>query len=222
MIGSARKDRMNMARLKTSAALLALGVSVGACGPLTNGLTPASNPSLYSINQPVVERTDYALDVNAYGGVSDPELQRLSAWFDSLQLTYGDRVAIAGSADPQTRGDIARLAASYGILLSAEPALSAAALQPGVVRVVVSRNGAYVPGCPIHEERQIYSPNKTSSNYGCAVNSNLASMIADPNDLVLGQVGSGDGNAATASKAIKTYRDKPATGVRNLKEVRTQ
>jgi pilus assembly protein CpaD len=222
MIGSARKDRMNMARLKTPAALLALGVSVGACGPLTNGLTPVSNPSLYSVNQPVVERTDYVLDLNAYGGVSDAELARLSAWLDSLQLGYGDRVAIAGPADPQTRDDIARVAASYGILLSEEAALSPAGLQAGIVRVVVSRNRAYVPGCPIYEQRKIYSPNKTSSNYGCSVNSNLASMIADPNDLVLGQTGSGDGNAAVASKAIKTYRDKPATGAGDLKAVSTQ
>ncbi|MFN3389979.1 MAG: CpaD family pilus assembly lipoprotein, partial [Allosphingosinicella sp.] len=61
-----------------------------------------------------------------------------------------------------------------------------------------------------------------SPGYGCAVNTNLAAMIADPSDLVLGQEGSGIGDASTASKAIKVYRETPPTGTKGLKETVTR
>ena len=86
------------------------------------------------------------------------------------------------------------------------------------VRVVVSRSSASVPSCP--EWSSKYSTDfssGTSSNYGCAVNSNLAAMVADPQDLVKGQAGSLS-DPATASKAIGVYRDAKPTGTQGLKE----
>ena len=80
--------------------------------------------------------------------------------------------------------------------------------------MVVSRSTASVPDCPN------WSPtgaSATASNYGCAVNSNLAAMVADPSDLVLGQNGHGTGDATATSKAIKVYRDKAPTGAGTLK-----
>ena len=65
-------------------------------------------------------------------------------------------------------------------------------------------------------------PSSTSSNYGCAVNSNLAAMIADPTDLVLGQAGSVTGDADTSSKAIKVYRRPRRPGPRASSDVSTR
>ncbi|HWH18633.1 MAG TPA: CpaD family pilus assembly protein [Allosphingosinicella sp.] len=210
-----------MGRLQTSAALLALTTAVSACGGVNQGITPYYNPGLTSANQPVVQRTDYVLDLATTGsGVPAPEQRRLSDWFDSLGLGYGDRISLDqgnGYADPRSREDIARVAGAYGLLLSEGAPVTAGVVQPGSVRVIVSRTTASVPGCPNWERGEINSRTTTSPNFGCAVNSNLAAMVADPTDLVLGQTGTGSGDAATASKAIRQYRDAPPTGASGLK-----
>lgn len=204
-----------MRRFKLSAALVTVGLGAAACGPHTNGLTPISNPSLSSVNQPVVQRTDLVLDLNTTGsGLPASEQERLAAWLDSLQLGYGDRVAIdqAGYVDSASRQDVAAVVGRYGLLLSDGVPITAGAVQPGSVRVVVSRMTASVPGCPIWEDEIVGAPERTSTNYGCATNSNLAAMIADPSDLVLGQAGASDSDPATTNKAIDAYRRRIPTG----------
>ena len=59
------------------------------------------------------------------------------------------------------------------------------------------------------------------SNYGCAVNSNLAQMVANPDDLVRGQEARGSDSRAV-TKAIKSYRDKSPTGNGELKSESTK
>ena len=209
-----------MAQMKITAAALSLAVALAASAPAVAG---DRNPSLNSVNQPVVQRVDYVIDLGSTGnGVADSELYRLSDWFDSLQLGYGDAISVdtgGGYADERARQDVAGVAAEYGLLLSQGAPITAGAVPPGAVRVIVSRSEASVPGCPNWSERgEVGTRISTSSNYGCAVNSNLASMVADPNDLVLGQAGSSSSNAATAAKAIKLYRDAVPTGAEGLKD----
>jgi pilus assembly protein CpaD len=60
------------------------------------------------------------------------------------------------------------------------------------------------------------------SNYGCAVNANLAAMVANPEDLVHGREGSGVGDARTATKAVETYRNATPTGTQGLKDISTK
>ena len=217
-----------MARIRSTAALLALGFITSACSTMydqtyrdQNLFIP--NRSVYSINQPVVHRTDYVFEANTGGnGIAAGEMDRLNAWFQSLQLRYGDRVSLDGDyADPSARADVADLAASYGLLLSNEVPLTAGPVRPGTVRVIVSRAAAIVPGCPNWSDRNAVGQpvSSNSSNYGCAVNSNLAAMIADPRDLVLGQTGSGTGDATAAAKAVRVYREAEPTGKGGLDEV---
>ena len=209
-----------MSRSRSIAALLFLGAAVGACGP---GARQA-NTSLYSVNQPVVQRTDFVLDL-ATGpeGVPATEIGRLHGWFQGLQVAYGDRIAIdegaGGYGDGTVRETIAAAAARYGLLVGTDAPVTAGTVQPGTVRVVVSRTTASVPGCPNWNGQEIGGRVQTSPNYGCAINSNLAAMIADPNDLVLGQTGSGT-DPATTSRAIRSYRDAAPTGTRGLQETR--
>jgi pilus assembly protein CpaD len=54
------------------------------------------------------------------------------------------------------------------------------------------------------------------SNFGCAVNSNLAAMIADPIDLVHGREGTGVGDSATAARAVEMYRKTAPSGSKGL------
>jgi pilus assembly protein CpaD len=226
MISRVQKDSMNMAR-KSSFALLALGISTTACTVPQGG--PGAyipNPSMNSVNQPVVQRTDYVFDASTSGnGISGDELARLNDWFQSLELGYGDRISIddMGYGDPVARSDIESLAASYGLLLSNHVPLTAGSIRPGSVRVIVSRATASVPNCPNWSDRNSWSsPIDTASNYGCGVNSNLAAMVANPSDLVLGQAGDGTGDAATAAKAIRVYRNAEPTGKAGLQETSTK
>ena len=210
-----------MTRFKTITALLVTGVSAPACGGAGEGLSPHYNPSLYSVNQPVVQRTDYVFDVASAGGVPLGERQRLGEWFSSLQLGYGDRVSIDESSaypDPRARDDIAAIAARYGLLLSEGAPVTAGRIQSGMLRVIVSRSTASVPGCPMWNPQEVGARVTTSPNFGCATNSNLAQMIADPADLVLGRTGGSRDDPRVANKAIKTYRDTAPTGAGGLKQ----
>ena len=60
------------------------------------------------------------------------------------------------------------------------------------------------------------------SNFGCGVNSNMAAMIANPQDLVSGREGSGVGDSFTASKAVEQYRKASPTGQQGLKDISTK
>jgi pilus assembly protein CpaD len=96
-------------------------------------------------------------------------------------------------------------------------------LPAGTVRVVVSRAFASVPGCPDWSGRSDANfTNGTSRNYGCATSSNLAAMVANKEDLIHGQDGTGNTVVQTNSKAIDAYRTKAATGAQALKQQTTQ
>lgn len=209
-----------MRRAASSSILAALALALAACGPVNRGLE--------SVNQPVVKRADYVFDASADGlrATSPEEAQRLSAWFDALELSYGDTVTISDPAyygETGARDAVAAILANRGMLLSREPApVTEGATTQGNVRVVVSRSSATVPNCPNWDRQsQPEFASSTMSNYGCAVNSNLAAMVANPEDLVRGR--SSDGNdPRTVSKAIKTYRDAAPTGTQGLKQESTK
>lgn len=194
--------------LKRSILITVAPLALAACGG-------TQNLGLESVHQPVVSRADYAFDLGAGpGGLAPGEGQRLSGWMTSLRLGYGDRVAIDDPAhDPATRADVAAQAARFGLLVSDDAPVTAAPITPGTVRVVVSRARASVPGCPDYS--RMYQPDynqHTSSNHGCAINSNLASMVASPTDLVRGEPGSGVTDAAVSTKAIQSFRNAAPSG----------
>jgi len=203
---------MESKTMRVSCTTLALvtALALGACGPV--------NRSLNSVNQPVVQRTDYVFDVSG-GGLSAGEQRRLIDWFDALHLGYGDRVSIDNHAgDDSAREAIAAVVARYGLLLSETAPVTQGSDQLTGVRVVVSRGMANVPNCPNWSRAaQPEFAASTMSNFGCAVNSNLATMIADPTDLVHGRSGGGN-DPLTISRAIKTYREKEPTGKGELKQ----
>lgn len=191
---------------------LALGIGLSGC---------ATERGLESVNQPVVSRTNYTLDVASYGGgLSLPEQRRLAGWFEALDLRFGDRIAIDDpSASGSTREAVAALAARHGLLVGEDAPVTAGQIAPGTVRVVVSRSSATVPECPNWRVKSDTNLNNaTHSNYGCAVNSNLASMVADPEHLLHGAKGTGDTVVLTSSKAIDSYRVAKPTGEKGLKQ----
>jgi pilus assembly protein CpaD len=212
-----------MARTKSLAALVAIGAALTLPSAAFAKKPPRerhdASRGLDSLNQPVVQRTDYLLDLADNGGLSDSDIGRLDSWFGSLGLGYGDHVFVDHGTSAG-RNDVANVAAAYGLLMSSGAPIMEGDVPMGAVRVIVSRTTASVPNCPNYDRER--GPSSTSSNYGCAVNSNLAAMIADPNDLVLGQVGSVTGDAITSSKAIRLYRQTAPTGTKGLTDVSTR
>ena len=196
-----------------------LALALGACGP-----TNMDNRSLYSVKQPVVERSNYMLDVSTTAqGLPVSEQQRLDGWFSSMDLRFGDRISIDdGSNSLEVRDDVAKIAERYGLLVSEGAPVTAGRTGPGQARVVITRSMASVPGCPDWSHTtETNDDNATNPNYGCAINSNLAAMVANPEDLVQGQQGTGETVVTTSTKAIATYREQEPTGAAGLPEINT-
>jgi pilus assembly protein CpaD len=188
---------------------LSLGVTLSACGGMP------TNRSLESIRQPVVERNNFTFDVKAAAsGLSITEQARLADWFETMDLRYGDRISIDDPMmSPATRDAIAKLAARHGILVSEGSPVTAGYVQPGEARVIITRSTATVPGCPDWSETSDMNYNNgTRSGYGCAINGNLAAMVANPEDLITGQKGTGETVVTTSTKAIQSYRSQVPTG----------
>lgn len=168
----------------------------------------------FAVNQPVVTRADYVFDAAAPGGsLGAQEAARLDGWLRSLELGYGDVVSIDGADASLARGEVSRVAGRYGLLVADSAPVTPGVVQPGMVRVVVSRTRASVPGCPnwSRPSNPNFS-NELMSNYGCAVNGNYAAMVANPGDLVSGREPSGLADPVVSNKAIESYRTRPAGG----------
>ena len=191
----------------TPSIVIALGLVLAGCGPVNRATT--------SVNQPVVSRTDYAFDLRTDGrGLGAGEAQRLAGWFDSVKLGYGDHVAVDDPANSGAARDaVAAVAAHYGLLLDSTAPITQGAPEAGTLRVVVSRTSAAVAHCPNWDRRSQPEPaGSTMSNFGCANNSNLAAMVADPEDLIRGREGNAGTDGRVAIKAISVYRDADPTG----------
>lgn len=192
------------------AAVLAVSLSVmlASCGGM------ADNRSVYSLRQPVVERSSVTLDVTTSpGGLPDAEERRVAEWFEAMDLRFGDRVSVDDPLDqPAARATVARLAGRYGLLLSDSTAVAVSELAPGQARVTIRRSRASVPGCPDWSAKSdVTLKNGLSPNYGCANNSNLAAMIANPEDLIKGQKGSPDTYISTSGASINAYKQTVGT-----------
>lgn len=207
-------------RIKLAFLFLA-SVTTGACS-YTPG-EPVPQRGIIPVNVPVVSRADYSFDAMTQGGQLPPtETARLDGWFRGLGLGYGDAIFVDGPMAEAARSDVAGVAGRYGLMLSAGAPVTVGAIMDGSVRVVVSRTRASVPSCPNWSEPA--SPtyqNKMSSNFGCAVNSNLAAMVANPQDLVYGRDGGGLQDAAVSSRAVEMYRTAPPTGKKGLEQIST-
>lgn len=203
-----------MQRLLASTGILIATLSLAACAG-------TENRGVESVHQAVVSRADYALDLSTSGyGLSNGEAERLSGWLASMRLGHGDRVSIdeGGSYSAGVREEIAAQAEYFGVLVSNVAPVTVGAVAPGTVRVVVTRSRAEVPGCP--DFSRMSQPNfdaHSSSNFGCGLNSNLAAMVANPDDLVRGQDGALIQDANQGAKAINAYRAAKPTGESGLK-----
>ncbi len=212
----------NLFRSAPRTAGVALALTAGLA--LSGCFGMPTNRSLYSVNEPVVERTNYALDLSTgSGGLSFPEQRRLAGWFEAMDLRYGDRISIDDPLNsPATHAAVEVLASRYGLAISENAPTTPGYVNAGTARVVITRSTASVPDCPNWKARSdVNLGNATSTNYGCATNGNLAAMIANPEDLIKGSAGTGNTVIMSSTKAIETYRKKEPTGAQELNTVAT-
>ncbi|WP_185829189.1 CpaD family pilus assembly protein [Sphingomonas ginkgonis] len=208
--------------MQSKLSLLVLASALAGCSTYV----PHDEPQrgVETANQPVVSRQDYALDLATGDGFLSPaEAARLDGWFQSMGLGYGDTVYLGGPNAETVRGQVAQVAGRYGLLLASGLPAAGGPLAPGATRVVVSRITAAVPGCPKWEGPTYANSNNHSlPGLGCGVNSALAMMVADPNDLVYGRSGGPVSDPRSSSKAIQMYRGKQPTGTGDLKETNSK
>jgi pilus assembly protein CpaD len=202
-------------------ALLALATALAGC---THDRPTVAMRGVSSVNVPVVSRADYVFDAAAPDGSLGPsEEARLDGWLRALQLGYGDSIYVDGPYADGARADVARVASRYGMLINDGAPVTAGGVAPGSVRVVVSRTRASVPNCPNWSvPSQPNLENATMSNFGCGLNSNMAAMVANPEDLVHGREGSSLTDSTTATRAIGVYRTAPPTGSKGLQDISTK
>jgi pilus assembly protein CpaD len=205
--------------MRSKIILIALASSLAACN------TPdLPDKGVAAVNVPVVTTADYVFDAAAPdGALAAGESDRLNGWFQGLGIGYGDSIYVDGPYADAARGQVAAIAGQYGMMVSAGAPMTTGAVQPGTVRVVVSRRRAEVPHCPNWSLPS--SPNfdnRNMSNFGCAVNTNIAAMIANPEDLIHGREGMATTDVDAASKGVLLYRSQPPSGKKGLPEVNTK
>lgn len=208
-----------MKRSILTIAALSLGASLAGCAGIP------TNRSMYSEHVPVVEREHYTLDLaTGNGGLPYTEQQRLAGWFESLKLRYGDTISLVDPLqNASTRTSVEALVGRYGLSLADGTLPSTSYVEAGTTRIVLTRSKAVVPGCPNWKAHSDSNPaNALSSNYGCATNSNLAAMVANPEHLLKGDDSGGETTIMTSNKAINAFRAKAPTGAGSLKSSDTK
>lgn len=194
--------------------ILAAATALSACVH-TNPDLPARGTE--PLNVPVVTKQSFVFDASSPdGSLSGTEQSRLNSWFSGLRLGYGDRIYVEGPYADGARRDVAQVAGRYGLLLSDGAPMMTGEVAPGTVRVIVNRTRASVPNCPNWSRPSEQTlDNVQMSGLGCSVNSNLAAMVANSEDLVHGQEGGLTDNY-TSSRAIDNYRKGTPAGGQSL------
>jgi len=205
--------------MRSKVILIALASALAACN------TPdVPDKGVASVNVPVVTSADYVFEAAAPDGALAPgETDRLNGWFQGLGVGYGDSIYVDGPYADSARGQVAAIAGQYGMMVSAGAPVTPGAVAPGTVRVVVSRRRAEVPNCPNWSvASQPNYNNRSMPNFGCGVNSNIAAMVANPEDLLHGREGAGTGDVNAAAKAVIFYRSAPPSGTKGLQSITTK
>lgn len=172
--------------------VLCAALALGACIPRTaqwSGTEPVKR------NQVELVRLAHDVRFPADGATLSPaQATAIANFLESVELRYGDRLALDLGQDDEGRVSPANLArakairdhlASLGLDLATAPVDRGAAPDADTVRLLVERYVVTLPPCP--DWRQPAYPNYNNaptSNVGCANVTALGMMVANPRDLV--------------------------------------
>ena len=172
---------MNTNRTLSAAGLALL---VGACAPVTS-YTDAEAPTRLKLDTATTQLDlRFAPGSAALASVDAARLQRAAA---SGEIKPSDRVIVDVTGAPYLAklrlASVSALLLRYGIV----PVTGVQDPPPNHAIVAVERTLVTLPPCPNWSKRP-YSEfaNQPSSNFGCATETNLGMMVANPSDLASG------------------------------------
>lgn len=175
--------------------LLGVAAALSGCGHNPGGSslkTPAV--TVQTVHHDIVFGPDHQILPEQVGA--------LHAFLDRLELGYGTRVTLEDNgADgaPLRWAAVSAVLAEHGAALAQSAPPRRSGMPAGTARLWIERAQATLPVCPDWSDSPLGNMNaSTHSNYGCAVNSNLAAMAADPGDLEQGRVYNGPSGADIA------------------------
>lgn len=190
--------------MNTNRTLLAMGLALlaGACAPVTT-YTNAESPTHLKLDTATTQLDlRFAPGSAALASVDAARLQHAAA---IGEIKSSDRVTVDVAGAPYLSKE--RLAAVSALLLhyGIVPVAGAQDAPPNHAIVAVQRTLVTLPPCPNWSKRP-YSDfdNQPSSNFGCATETDLGMMVANPTDLASGlPLGSTAGQPAAA--AVNRY-----------------
>jgi pilus assembly protein CpaD len=182
--------------------ILALTLFVGACAPATS-YTDAEAPKRLKLDTATTQ-----LNLHFAPGTANlwaADAARLREMTASGRIGASDRVTIAAAGAPhlaeERAGAVSRLLLNYGVVA----VVGSADLPANQAVVEATRTLVTLPPCPNWSKASGHDfGNQPASNFGCANETNLGMMIANPTDLASGlPVGPSAGQPAAA--AVNRY-----------------
>ena len=193
--------------------LLPLFVLLAGCADYTTSWTPEDSPKQLHVD---VSHQSYEVRfASGTASLAPAETTRLARFVAGGGIQPADRIVIEQS-DPigklaeQRRNALLKALRRNGVGASVAVAK---APKPRADRVVleIEHGIATPPACPDWSKPPIDYSAQVASNFGCATATNLANMVADPNDLLHGNP-SDRASGVMAGGAVQAYRDHQGFG----------
>jgi len=184
--------------INRSLAALGLALLIGACAPVTS-YTDAEAPKRLQLDTATTQ-----LDLHFVPGsaaLASADAARLRQAAASGEIAPSDRVIVAAAGVPhlarEREATVSAVLLHYGVV----PVTGLQDVPPNRAVVSVQRTLVTLPPCPNWSKRPNSDfDNQPSSNFGCATETNLGMMVANPSDLASGlPVGPTAGQPAAAS-----------------------
>jgi pilus assembly protein CpaD len=183
--------------------VLAVALLVGGCEPAT-WYTAAEAPKRLQVDSSTTQLVvRFAPGTGRLAPVDAARLRQLVA---NGGISPSDRVTVAAGGSSwladQRVAAVSSLLVHYGIAVDAQ---RSAAVPPDRAIVQIGRSLVTLPPCPNWSKRsQPGNDNQPSSNFGCATETNLGMMVANPSDLASGMPG-GPSEGQPAAAAVNRY-----------------
>ena len=198
--------------------LIAGLVTLAACAERSDNWSPTESPKKNRISWAEFHHPVKFAEASA--ALSQREIDTLTRFLARVGQGEGVTVTLATGAPEkstvakQRETNLSRYLRNGGVLIPSVQVQRSAPISANIVRVTVGRHIVKPPTCGDWSKPAVGDTNnRQSSNYGCATETNLGAMIANPSVLVRGEdIGPGDGEAV--SRGVKQYRsgtvEKPA------------
>ncbi len=187
-------------------------LSVSACIPSAAQYSGAANEKR---NEVRMVRLTHAVDVAGGKKLGVAAAAELDLFLNENSIGYGDSLSLDagdGPAGDDDRAAIAKHLRGHGLLLGNQQTIAGAMPVAGTIVLVVDRYVVTTPNCSdwSMKSKPNYANAETSA-FGCSTRAILGQMVANPRDLVQGQIDDGP-NASAASNAVGSYVDGAGTG----------